>query len=148
MSFFGLLIVAAVAQVDGSFHHWVAVHHLGRLPLSIVWFGAIGGSLASLTGIFCHNKVDWDDSYDLWHELRPWTGLIMGSIGAFLVLVSTELATAGSTSGVPTAFNPDIYYAAAFFAGFAEQPFRALVERLTNSIFGPGQSSSGTNSPT
>jgi hypothetical protein len=149
-SFFVLIAVAASAEIDSRFGRWVSGHHLGRLPLAIVWFGAIGGSLASLTGIFWHNRVDWKDSYDLWHRLRPWTGLVMGSLGAFLVLVSTELATASSAAGgsgvsKPEAFNPDIYYAAAFFAGFAEAPFRALVKRLTDAIFGPGESAPKTD---
>jgi hypothetical protein len=126
---------------------------MGRLPLGIVWFGAIGGSLARLTGIFWHHRVDWNDSFNLWHKLRPWTGLVMGSIGAFLLLVTTELATAGTAaagSGATNAnkFNPDVYYAAAFLAGFAESPFRALVKRLTDAVFGPGQSQPKTDSNT
>jgi hypothetical protein len=150
LSFFALLAFAALSQVDGSFRHWISDHHFGRLPVATVWLGAVGGSLASLTGIFWHHRVDWKSSYDLWHKMRTWTGLVMGSVGAFLLLVSTELATAGSTAGgakalTPTAFNPDMYYAAAFLAGFAESPFRALVKRLTDAVFGPGQSTASTD---
>jgi hypothetical protein len=138
-------MLGVVVEVMASFHHWVVHRHLGRLALGLVWFGGIGGSLASLTGIFWHHRVDWNDSYNLWHELQPWTGLVIGSIGAFLLLVSTELATAGTTAAgsaatAPAKFNPDVYYAAAFLAGFAESPFRALVKRLTDAVFGPGQS--------
>lgn len=152
-SFFVLLVLAGVAEGLGSFHHWIQERHLGRLPLGIIWFGAIGGSLASLTGIFWHHGVDWNDSYDLWHKLRPWTGLVMGTIGAFLLLVTTELATAGTSAAgsgatTPTKFNPDVYYAAAFLAGFAESPFRALVKRLTDAVFGPGQSPPKTDDNT
>jgi hypothetical protein len=148
--FFALLILAGLVEALGGFRHWISERHLGRLPLGIIWFGAIGGSLASLTGIFCHHRVDWNDSYNLWHKLRPWTGLMMGTVGAFLLFVTTELATAGSsaagsTSTAPTRFNPDVYYAAAFLAGFAESPFRALVKRLTDAIFGPGQSQPKTD---
>jgi hypothetical protein len=150
VSFFALLALAGVAEVDAGFRHWLHGHHLGRLPVGVVWFGAVGGSLASLTGIFWHHRVDWKDSYDLWHELRPWTGLVMGTVGAFLLLVSTELATTGTTaagsgSTPPAAFNPDVYYAAAFLAGFAEAPFRALVKRLTDAVFGPGDSKPKTD---
>jgi hypothetical protein len=144
-SFLILLLVAALSQIVGSFGAWIADHHFGRLPVAIVWFGAIGGSMASLTGIFWHHRVDWKGSYDLWHKLRPWTGVVMGSLGAFLLLVSTELATAGAAASgaeaqVTPAFNPDVYYAAAFLSGFAEAPFRALVKRLTDAVFGPGKS--------
>jgi H+/Cl- antiporter ClcA len=152
-SFFALLVLAGVVEAAPGVHHWIDERHMGRLPLSIVWFGAIGGSLASLTGIFWHHRVDWNDSYDLWHKLRPWTGLVMGTIGAFLLLVTTELATAGasasgSAAASPARFNPDVYYAAAFLAGFAESPFRALVKRLTDAIFGPGQSAPKTDNNT
>ena len=152
ISFFLLLVLAGLAEGLAGFHHWIQQRHLGRLPLGIVWFGAIGGSLASLTGIFWHHRVDWNDSYDLWHKLRPWTGLVMGTIGAFLLLVTTELATAGTSAAgsasPPTKFNPDVYYAAAFLAGFAESPFRALVKRLTDAVFGPGQSPPKTDDNT
>jgi H+/Cl- antiporter ClcA len=153
IAFFALLVLAGLAEGIGGFRHWVHERHLGLLPLGIVWFGAVGGSLASLTGIFWHHRVDWNDSYNLWHKLRPWTGLVMGTVGAFLLLVTTELATAGTTaarsqSAAPTKFNPDIYYAAAFLAGFAESPFRALVKRLTDAVFGPGQSPPKTDNNT
>ena|GEM_PF-6155591 len=66
-------------------------------------------------------------------------------MGAFLLLVSTELATArtlaaSSKPASASGFNPDLYYAAAFLAGFAESPFLALVKRLTDAVFGPGAS--------
>lgn len=152
-SFFALLILAGLAEGITGFRHWIHLRHLGRLPLGIVWFGAMGGSLASLTGIFWHHRVDWKDSYNLWHKLRPWIGLVMGTLGAFLLLVTTELATSataagGSRSVAPSTFNPDVYYAAAFLAGFAESPFRALVKRLTDAVFGPGQSPSQADTNT
>jgi hypothetical protein len=39
---------------------------------------------------------------------------------------------------MPVSLNPDVYYVAAFIAGFAERPFRELVMRLAQTIFGPG----------
>jgi hypothetical protein len=145
-TFFGLLLLGLISVLDTSFHKWVHEHHVGRLPVGIVWFGALGGSMASLTGIFWHHKTNWSDSFNLWHELRPWTGLVMGSIGAFLLLVSTELATSASAStSTRTGFNPDVYYAAAFIAGFAEAPFRAVIKRITDTIFGPGESQPNTD---
>ncbi len=77
----------------------------------------------------------------------------MGTVGAFLLLVTTELATAGVTaagskSAALSKFNPDVYYVAAFLAGFAESPFRALVGRLTDAVFGLGQSLPKTDNNT
>jgi hypothetical protein len=142
VTFLGLLLVAGLSVGSGSFHHWIASRSLGRLPVGIVWFAAIGGSLVSLKGIFKHHKEDWSSNYNAWHMLRPWTGAVMGVLAAFFLLVSTELATvnpgAAGASGGPPHLNPDVYYVAAFIAGFAEGSFRDLVERLTRTIFGPG----------
>jgi hypothetical protein len=141
VTFIGLLLLAGLAAAIGGFHHWVVSHRLGRLPIGIVWFGAIGGSLVSLKGIFKHHNEDWDPTFDAWHMLRPWTGAVMGALGAFFLLVVTEVSMV-SPSGVPAAslsqVNPDIYYVAAFIVGFAEGSFRELVERLTQTIFGLG----------
>lgn len=150
-TFLGLLAVAGLSVVIGSFHQWVASHHLGRLPVGIVWFAAIGGSLVSLTGIFKHHKKDWKATYNAWHMLRPWTGLVMGGLGAFFLLVNTELATVNPSgvtgaSGKPPALNPDVYYVAAFIVGFAEKSFRELVRRLAHTIFGPGNGQASANS--
>ncbi|HWJ49564.1 MAG TPA: hypothetical protein VNR42_01010 [Solirubrobacteraceae bacterium] len=141
LTFFGLLIVGLLSIVWGAFHNWIPRHGLGRLPLGIIWFAAIGGSLASLTGIFLHHKKDWEDSYNLWHMLRPWTGIVMGVLGAFFLLVSTEVATTTPNGFVASTkpVNADVYYTAAFIAGFAEQSFRRLVQRLTHAIFGPDE---------
>lgn len=149
-----LLAFVSIYEVSDPFRD-LFPSHLGRLPVGVVWFGAIGGSLASLTGIFWHHRT-WDHGYDLWHKLRPVTGLVMGSLGAFFLLVTTETATAtggaagashvsGAAPGSPLAINPDIYYVAAFLTGFAEAAFRALVKRLTDTIVGPGKSEAKTD---
>ncbi len=113
--------------------------HLGRLPVGTVWFGGLGGSVVSFTGIFWHNR-DWDQSYNYWHALRPLIGVVTGGVGCLLLLATTELATSGSR-----AMNPDIYYAVAFVVGFAEATFRDLIKRLTDVLFGPGKSTPKTD---
>jgi len=35
---------------------------LGPLPVGVIWFGALGAVLISLTGIFEHH-IDWDPTY-------------------------------------------------------------------------------------
>lgn len=47
--------------------------------------------------------------------LRPWTGIVMGVLAAFFLLVNTELATVSTShatgaSGMPVSLNPDVYY--------------------------------------
>ncbi len=137
-TFVGLLLSAAAMVSIPPLRHWVHAQRLGLLPIGIVWFGAIGGSLASLTGIYFHHKTDWKETYNIWHSLRAWTGAAMGTLGAFFLLVSSEIATLSPTSAKPS-INPNIFYAAAFIAGFAEKPFRELVKRLTHALFGSTQ---------
>jgi hypothetical protein len=134
--FVALLTLAGIAIFDNGFRDAIAAHKLGRLPASIIWFGAIGGSLASMTGIFRHDGRDWDDVWNFWHLMRPATGAVMGSLGAFFLLVSTEVAAprVGQLE-----VRPDIYCAAAFMAGFAERPLRELVKRLTDALYGTRQ---------
>jgi hypothetical protein len=133
-TFFGLLLVGLLSVFVGPISRWIPTHHLGSLPVGMVWFAATGGSLASLTGIIRHDGTDWDASWNLWHMMRPATGAVMGVLGAFFLLVSTQLATGATGKAVPV--NPDIYYAAAFMAGFAEEPFRDLIKRLTDALYG------------
>lgn len=141
LSFFGLLLIAVLAIALKPFNTWLSTLSLGRLPIQIVWFGAMGGSLASLTGLFWHYRGNWSDSFDLWHMMRPWTGLVMGSLGAYLLLISSELATtSNSGSTAHSGLNPGIFYVTSFICGNAEASFRALVKRLTDTIFGPGNS--------
>jgi hypothetical protein len=51
---------------------------VGQLPFEAIWFGALGGLLISLQGIFDHNRK-WRNSYDYWHIMRPVLGAIMGT---------------------------------------------------------------------
>jgi hypothetical protein len=78
VSWFAVLLgVLALFELSDGFRDPLP-SRLGRLPVGVAWFGGIGGSLASLTGIFWHN-ASWDESYNLWHKLRPATGMVMGS---------------------------------------------------------------------
>ena len=39
---------------------------IGPIPLGVPWWGALGGVMISLTGVFRHPH-EWDDSYNKWH---------------------------------------------------------------------------------
>lgn len=104
----------------------------GNLPIAVPWFGAVGGCLISLTGIFDHNQ-DWDSSYDYWHSLRPLLGAITGGIGCLLLLVTTEVATKG-----PVHSDSVFYDGVAFVFGYAEAAFRSLIKAVTDAVLKPG----------
>ncbi len=70
-------------------------------------------------------------------QQRPW----ILHLGSYLLLVSTELATQNDPGTTAHAsFNPDIFYVTSFICGNAEASFRSLVKRITDTVFGPGNS--------
>src|SRR5437660_1374882 len=91
---------------------------LGSVPIGVVWFGALGAVLISLTGIVEHAH-DWDDSFELWHLSRPLVGASLAVVGVLIlqagVLASgspvvtpptTTPATTTTTTTNPTTTNP------------------------------------------
>ena len=107
------------------------------IPVTVPWFGALGGCLVSLAGIADHNR-DWDARYDYWHPIRPLVGGVTGAIGCLLLLVITQLATKG-----PIQADAAFFDAVAFVFGYAEAAFRGLITTLTDVLLRPGRSTSG-----
>ena len=103
----------------------------------IVWFGATGGVLAGLGGVFFHN-ADWNRTYDYWHYSRPFVGGVVGGIGCLLFYVSILI---GNTKSVTP--NVVTFDAVAFILGFADEAFRGLITKLTQLLFGPGDTKPG-----
>lgn len=112
----------------------------GQIPVGVVWFGATGAEIASLYGIFVHNKT-WYTSYNYWHYCRPMFGAVTGSIGALMYLVLLKL---GSKSAITV--DSLTFYAVAFVLGFADKSFMQLLQNVTNVIIKPGSSTSPVNS--
>jgi hypothetical protein len=141
-----LMATFVVYKTDHAFR--AAVPSLGPVPSAVVWFGATGGVLAGLGGIYFHN-ANWDHAYDYWHYSRPFVGAIVGGIGALLYYVSISL---GSTKGItPNAITFDVV---AFLLAFADEAFRGLITKLTKLLFGagdttaPGATGNGGHDPT
>jgi len=136
-----LMTVFVLYETDHAFR--AAVPALGPVPTVVVWFGAAGGVLAGLGGIYFHN-ANWNHAYDYWHYSRPFVGAVVGGIGALLYYVLIML---GSTKSIaPNAITFDVV---AFLLGFADEAFRGLITKLTKLLFGagdtttPGASGSG-----
>jgi uncharacterized membrane protein len=109
-----------------------------QIPITVPWFGALGGCLISLSGIVDHGVKDWKRQYNYWHPFRPILGAIMGGIGCVLLLVTTEVSTTG-TVHTDAAF----YDGVAFVLGYAEASFRSLITNVTNVILKLGDTNSG-----
>jgi hypothetical protein len=109
---------------------------LGFIPVGVLWFGAVGAALVSLTSVVDHAH-DWDPSHDLWHLSRP-------LVGAILALMSVLMLKAGVLAigqGVPAsgaAVPKDIlYYVVAFLVGYREDAFRDLMKQVVDLILRP-----------
>jgi IPT/TIG domain len=117
---YDLVIIAALFGVavwfldGGATYPNSAFHHL---VVRCAWFGALGGVVISLKGIYEHSGARapnaWDDSYNLWHLGRPVSGAITGVITLILL---QALNPSGSVT-------PSIVYAAAFILGTQERRF-------------------------
>jgi hypothetical protein len=114
----------------------------GSVPLAVVWFGALGAVLISLTGIVEHAH-DWDPSYALWHLSRPLVGASLAVV-AVLILQAGVLAI-GSTPDASATPGPKnlLYYLVAFLVGYREETFRELIKRLVDLILAPAGAGAG-----
>jgi hypothetical protein len=132
-----LVAVLVIYKTDHAFR--TALPPLGPLPVQIAWFGATGGVLAGLGGVYFHNR-NWNPAYDYWHYSRPLVAGVTGAIGCLLFYVSMLVgATKGVTPRVVT------FDAVAFLFGFADEAFREQITKLTKLLFGPGSTSQGAS---
>jgi hypothetical protein len=129
-----LIVLLVVYKTDHAFR--AALPPFGPLPVQIAWFGATGGVLAGLGGVYLHNS-NWKHKYDYWHYSRPLVGGVVGGIGCLLFYVSI---LAGNTKSVTP--NVVTFDAVAFILGFADKAFRELIDKVTQLLFGPGETKS------
>lgn len=112
---------------------------LGSVPTPVPWFGALGGVLISLTGVFAHH-ARWLPSFRYWHWARPFIGATVGVV-AVLIFQAGILALGVE---LQTADNKVLYYVIAFFIGYKEAAFRELLARVGEVILRPAESTERT----
>jgi hypothetical protein len=96
---------------------------LQGVPVFAFWFGALGGIVISLKGIYDHSPRDWQMTYNLWHYGRPFSGGIAGSVTYLLLL-----AVSGSAP------SQAITLAAAFIIGTQERRFFNFLSEVARLI--------------
>lgn len=135
-----LLLVAAVYYVQNKTGYWLAAPpdltkpaDIAAVEISLraMWFGALGGIVISLKGVYdhCCDHGEWDRCFDLWHYGRPISGALTG-------LITLVLLLAINPKGTP---SEPVVYAIAFIFGTQERRFfnflsevAALVVRVPN----------------
>jgi hypothetical protein len=110
---------------------------LGPIPIGVVWFGALGAVLISLTGVVEHAD-DWDEKLYLWHLSRPLMGAALGVVGVLILQAGVLAAGTQPTVGIPGTPKNLLYFLVAFLVGYREETFRELIKRLVDLIFAPG----------
>lgn len=129
-----LLLLVVIGVLDYFFHARLQIpNSLGLVPVAVPWFGALGATLISLTGVFQHAK-DWDPEYKYWHWSRPMVGAII-SVIAVLIFQIGFLSVAVSGPSQDNRFA--LYYVLAFLVAYREETFRELIKRVTDIILTP-----------
>jgi hypothetical protein len=106
------------------------------IPTPVFWFGALGGVVVSLQGVFDHGD-DWKAKFNYWHIARPFVGAAVALI-AVLIFQAGILAATGSTDQETGPASNAFYYVLAFFVGYNERAFRELMEAVGKAILRPG----------
>ncbi len=132
-----ILVMAAVWHVSGfsadgkTFSHtsdlFGKIFTLFPYAVRCAWFGALGGVVISLKGVYDHSTADtdaWQNRYNLWHIGRPISGAITG-------LVTYILLNAVNPGNEP---NQPVLYAAAFILGTQENRFFTFLYEVARII--------------
>jgi len=108
----------------------------GSIPIGVVWFGALGAVLVSLTSVVDHAD-DWDPSTGLWHLSRPVVGALLAVVS--ILMVQAGILSVGSTPATNGGPQDLLYYVVAFLVGYREETFRQLIKQLVDVVFVPGK---------
>lgn len=127
-----LMALAGAASAWGGWRSHVPTD-IGPVPLSIPWFGALGGVITSLRGVFDHAH-NWNSDYLLRHIARPLTAAVSGTV-AYLILLG-GLVAVGQTpaTGGGAARAAIVYDVVAFLVGYREEVFRTMLQRVVDRL--------------
>jgi IPT/TIG domain len=118
-----VLFIVGILYVWNAKGYWLAAPATGpdsmispvEFSLRAMWFGALGGIVISLKGVYdhCCARGEWDQCFDLWHFGRPISGALSGLI-TLILLLSVNPNSSPSQPAV---------YAIAFIFGTQERRF-------------------------
>jgi hypothetical protein len=156
MAWLGLLALLAWTY----FHYRTHPHSrlyisttVGTIPMPVLWFGALGGVLVSLSAVFRYAASEWELRWQQWHYARPFVGAAVAVVAVMIVMIG--IVSIGSDPTPPNATGTaaaagvkDLaYFLVAFLVGYREATFRALIKRLTDTLLAPGETTGTTVAP-
>lgn len=134
-----VLYIAGLVVTLVVFRNASTVNVFGlRVPLMVAWFGALGGVVDSLQGIFLHNR-HWDPSYNIWHIFSGTIGIAYGFAAYLFLLVVVKSAVPSSSGG-----TGPVFALAAFALGYGQSQFHTMMQQVYSIIFQPKGSAAGT----
>jgi hypothetical protein len=110
--------------------------NLGSIPIGVLWFGALGAILISLTGVVEHTR-DWDPDFALWHLSRPLVGASLAVVSVLMLQAGVLATGTAQPSGAQGAPKNLLYYLVSFLVGYREETFRELIKRFVDLILAP-----------
>jgi hypothetical protein len=102
---------------------------IGPMPLAVPWFGALGGTLISLSGVHKH-RYTWDVRFWSWHAARP----VVGAAVAIVAVMIIQVGILGTGLTLEAGKANTFYYLVAWIAGYREETFRSMVSRLADVV--------------
>ena len=130
----GLGVLAWVNVAPGVDESLKFPARFGPVPTAVLWFGALGGVLISLTGTTEH-RYNWDPAYWTWHVARPLVGAAVAIIAVLIIQAGILAIGVDPANPQSNAITKDLfYYLVAFIAGYREETFRGMVKRLGDVI--------------
>lgn len=132
----GALICAPVAYLIGLGVSAWAFHGVGwgllwaGVPIAAIWFGALGGVVSSLQGMFFH-RFRWLHRFDLWHVFSGILGAIYGIVSFLFLVVVVKAGTNGATLEL----SSPVFALGAFAIGYGQEHFHALMDKVFTALF-------------
>jgi hypothetical protein len=103
------------------------------IPVAALWFGALGGVISSLQGMFLHRNK-WDNNYDLWHIF---SGVVGATYGVISYLFLVVVVNAGTST--PPKIDSPVFALGAFAIGYAQTQFHAMMKKVFEVLFQPAK---------
>jgi Abnormal spindle-like microcephaly-assoc'd, ASPM-SPD-2-Hydin len=127
----------------------------GVLPIIVPWAGILGGVTISVVGIVAHWR-EWGprarkDStvvegplrqrldHNAWHLTRPLVGMAFGTSAALIVVLITGAVERDTNNAIDVSpKGAATLMIISFVVAYRESTFRDLVERVVDTVIGPG----------
>lgn len=116
-------------EYGGSLPHYI-LYPFYNMPLSILWFGMLGGLLVSLYGLV--GRREWMNPFNLKHAVSGMLGAIYGLISYLIIVALINAITINNHFDR----NSVAYDVIAFLFGFGQNAFQGMLQRVTHHAFG------------